>query len=270
VNLEELICSLRKTRKLRKNNLKQKEKLQKYEEEDRDSKSKMSQILEESENIIISLKFQLEEETRIEEVVRIQLKEKEEKCENLEDELISLRKDLENSTTELNGSLKFENSFKTLDHIINFQRSQFIKMVLGYDKSQMTTKEDPKVAKPSKKVNEEKYEIYANVIKSSISDDDNMKKENNVSLKVGISAKENKDRFKIYFPPRWTHMNWYQNSFSGCFFCCKHFGNKAIYCRTHKINNHVWNKYMNYYGFPNINYNSFSRSLLDYNALRYK
>jgi hypothetical protein len=44
---EELMCALSEIKKLRKMNLKQKEKLQKYEEEDRDSKSKMSQSLEE-------------------------------------------------------------------------------------------------------------------------------------------------------------------------------------------------------------------------------
>jgi hypothetical protein len=44
---EELICSLSEIKKLMKNNLKQKEQLQKYEEEDHDSKAKMSKILEE-------------------------------------------------------------------------------------------------------------------------------------------------------------------------------------------------------------------------------
>jgi hypothetical protein len=49
--------------------LKQKEQLQKYEENDHDSKSKMSQNLEEIENVIMSLKVQLEEARNIEEVV---------------------------------------------------------------------------------------------------------------------------------------------------------------------------------------------------------
>jgi hypothetical protein len=39
---EELMCSLSEINKLRKNKLKQKEQLHKYEEEDLDSKSKMS------------------------------------------------------------------------------------------------------------------------------------------------------------------------------------------------------------------------------------
>jgi hypothetical protein len=42
---EELMCVLSETKKMNKNNLKQKEQLQKYEEEDCDSKSKMSQSL---------------------------------------------------------------------------------------------------------------------------------------------------------------------------------------------------------------------------------
>jgi hypothetical protein len=68
---EELIYALSEINNLRKMNLKQKKQLQKYEEEDHDSKAKISQIPEESEKIIISLKFQLEEARRIKEVVRI-------------------------------------------------------------------------------------------------------------------------------------------------------------------------------------------------------
>jgi predicted RNase H-like nuclease (RuvC/YqgF family) len=130
---EELMCALREIKKLRKKNLKQKEQLQKYEEEDRDSKSKMSQSLEEIENTIMNLKVQLEEARRMEEVVRIQLKKKEENCEELESEIVSLRKELEKTTIKLNRSLKFEKSIEILDDIINCQRSPFIKTGLGYD-----------------------------------------------------------------------------------------------------------------------------------------
>jgi hypothetical protein len=51
-------------------------------------------------------------------------------------------------------------------------------MVLGYDKSQMITKEDLEATGPSKKVNEEKSKSYVDVLKSSSSDEDNKKKEN--------------------------------------------------------------------------------------------
>jgi hypothetical protein len=130
---EELICSLSEIKKLRKKNLKQKEQLQKYEEEDHDSKSKMSQNLEELENIIRSLKVQLEDVIRREEVVGIQEKKKEENCEELESEIVSLRKDLENSTTQLNIILEFEKSTEILDDIVNCQRYSFINIGLGYD-----------------------------------------------------------------------------------------------------------------------------------------
>ena len=45
---EEIICSLSDIKRLKKKNLKQKEKLHKYEEEDHDSKAKISQSLEET------------------------------------------------------------------------------------------------------------------------------------------------------------------------------------------------------------------------------
>jgi hypothetical protein len=60
------MCALRETKKHRKNNLKQKEYLHKYEEEYCDSKYKMSQSLEETKKIIISMKIQLEEEKMME------------------------------------------------------------------------------------------------------------------------------------------------------------------------------------------------------------
>jgi hypothetical protein len=142
-------------------------------------------------------------------------------------------------------------------------------MGLDYYKSEITTKEDPEVAGPSKEVNEEKSKSYVDVLKSSISDEDKKKKENNVLWKVGIYPKYNKDKFKNSFPPRWPHMNWYQYSFFEYFFCCNHFGHIAIDCKTHTRNNHVWNKDMNAYGFSNRNYNSFA-PLFDYNVVCYK
>jgi hypothetical protein len=164
----------------------------------------MSQSLEEIKNTIMNLKVQLEEARRIEEVVRIQLKEKEENCEKLESEIVSLRKELEKTTIKLNRSLKFEKSIETLDDIINCQRYPFIKTGLGYDKSQMTTKEDSKATEPPKKVNEGKSKSYVDVLKISINDEDNRKKENDVPQKIDIPSKDNKDIFRISFPPRWS------------------------------------------------------------------
>jgi hypothetical protein len=58
--------------------------LQKHEKKDHD--------LKEIEKIVSIMMTQLEEAKRIEEVVRIQLKEKKENCENIEAEIVSLRK----------------------------------------------------------------------------------------------------------------------------------------------------------------------------------
>jgi hypothetical protein len=68
---EELVCSLREINNLKKNNLKQKKQLQKYEEEDHDARTKISQRLEEIEKTIVNLNIQLDEKKRMEEVMRI-------------------------------------------------------------------------------------------------------------------------------------------------------------------------------------------------------
>ena len=132
--------------------------MQEYEEEDHDSKVKISQSPEEIEKTIIGLKIQLEEAKGTKEVVRSQLKGKEEICEKLEYEIVSLWKELEKPTTQLNISLKLEKSAKILDDIINCQRSLFINIGLGYDKNQNTPKKSSNymAIKPPKKVNEGK------------------------------------------------------------------------------------------------------------------
>jgi hypothetical protein len=60
----------------------------------------------------MNLKVQLEEEIRIEEVVRIKMKEKEENCEKIESEIVSLRWEVEKTTIKLNRRLKFERVLK--------------------------------------------------------------------------------------------------------------------------------------------------------------
>jgi hypothetical protein len=99
---EELMCALSEIKKIRKNNLIQKEKLQKSEEEDHDSKYKLSESLEEKKNTIMNLDVQLEEARMMEEVVRIQLNKNEENCEGLEYEIVSLINELEKTTIMLN------------------------------------------------------------------------------------------------------------------------------------------------------------------------
>jgi len=97
------------------------------------------------------LKTQLEEKKWIEEVIGIQLKEKEETCKKLEDEIISVRKELEKKTYQLNRSSKFGKRTEILDNILIFQRSPCIKTGLGKNKKQKTCEGDAtnKVTKPS-------------------------------------------------------------------------------------------------------------------------
>jgi hypothetical protein len=113
-------------------------------------------------------------------VVRSQLKEKEENCEKIEDEIISLRKELEKTIDQLSRSLKFGKSTEILDNILIHQRSPFIKTCLGYDEKQNIPKVDTssKVTKPSKIENEENPKSWANILKGSIKNVINSRKGN--------------------------------------------------------------------------------------------
>jgi hypothetical protein len=273
VNLEaELISALEEIDRLREENIKQKKQLQKHEKKDHD--------LEETKKTIIILKTQLEEAKRIEEVVRSQLKEKEENCEKLEAEIVSLRKELEKTIDQLNRSLKFGKSTEILDNILSFQRSPFIKTGLGYDDKQNTTEGDAsiKVTKPSEKENEENPESYANILKGSTNNESNNRKGNDDQQKPDSSHKNNKNEFRRVVPPQRPFTNRYQNLFLGYCFSCNNFGHKAIDCRAYARSDHVRdrnrgsyktskddyvsNKTRSSHGFANINYNSFS-PLLD-------
>jgi hypothetical protein len=120
--------------------------------------------------------------------------------------------------------LKFEKNTRILHDIIKYQRSPLIKTGLGYDKSQMTTKEDSKAIEPPKKVNEGKSKNYDDVLKSSISGEDDKKRENDVPQKIDIPPKDNKDRLIRLFPPKLPRTTQYQNYFLGYCFFCNHFG----------------------------------------------
>jgi hypothetical protein len=108
------------------------------------------------------------------------LKEKENNCEKLEAEIVSLRKELEKTTDQLNRILNLGNIIEILDNILKFQRSPFIKTGLGYDEKQNTPEGDTstKVTKPLEKENEENTKIYANILKGSINNENNNRKGN--------------------------------------------------------------------------------------------
>jgi hypothetical protein len=60
--------------------------------------------------------------------LRDQLKNKEDVCNNLEYEIVCLRKELEKSNT----NMKFEKRYATLDEILNLQMSPFEKSGLRF------------------------------------------------------------------------------------------------------------------------------------------
>ena len=55
--------------------------------------------------------------------------------EKLEADIISLRKELKETFTQLNTKLKFEKSIAILDEILSCQRSPFDNTGLGYDQN---------------------------------------------------------------------------------------------------------------------------------------
>jgi hypothetical protein len=77
------------------------------------------------EEEIISLKTQLEEAKRTKEVMKIQMMNKDEDCENIEEEVISLRVEV----VKINEDMK---SSQLLEDILDCQRSPFDKASFGY------------------------------------------------------------------------------------------------------------------------------------------
>jgi hypothetical protein len=116
---------------------------------------------------IVHLKTQIEEAKRTEELLKNQINEKEESCCKLEDEIVDLRKKVENSNKLLNSSL-------ILDEILESQRSP-------YDKSGLGCKGEDTHAEAS---TSKKHEVNPS------------KKEDNVAKQPSTQGKENFKRTK--------------------------------------------------------------------------
>ena len=78
--------------------------------------------------MITKLKVQIEEDKRIEEVLKEQIKEKDMIIGSLEEEIVTLRKEIQKKN--------MQNSSKVLDDIINSQKSHPDKWGLGYNKTE--------------------------------------------------------------------------------------------------------------------------------------
>lgn len=100
----------------------------------------------------------------------------------MEFEIIFLRKELEKSISYLNRILKFGKHTRILDDIISFRIPPLIKISTSYDMNKKNLIDDPysQATKKQKKENEGKSRSYADVLKSFIKKEGNMKKENEV------------------------------------------------------------------------------------------
>jgi hypothetical protein len=78
--------------------------------------------------MITKLKVQIEEDKRIEEALKEQLEEKDKIIGNLEEEVVTLRNDIQKKN--------MQNSSKVLDDIISSQKSHLDKWGLGYNKTE--------------------------------------------------------------------------------------------------------------------------------------
>ena len=100
--------------------------------------------------MITNLKVQIEEVKRIEESLKEQLEERDMIIENLEVEIVTLRKDLQKKN--------MRNSSKFLNDIISSQRPNHDKSGLGYNQTEKGSS--------SKTMEQEKYpKIYAETVK---------------------------------------------------------------------------------------------------------
>jgi hypothetical protein len=146
-------------------------------------------------------------------------------------------------------------------------------------KKKKTTKGDTrtKFTNPSKKEDEEKPKIYANILKGSTNNEIKNRKGNVDHQKPDSSHKNNNNEFRRVVPPRRPFTNQYQNPFLGYCFSCNNFGHKAVDYRAYARNDHVRNrnrgsyktskddyvsnKTRSFHGFAKINCNSFSHLL---------
>jgi hypothetical protein len=78
--------------------------------------------------MITKLKVQIEEDKITEEALKVQLEEKDKIIGNLEEEVVTLRKDIQKKN--------MQNSSKVLDDIISCQKSHLDKSGLGYNQTE--------------------------------------------------------------------------------------------------------------------------------------
>jgi hypothetical protein len=193
------------------------------------------------------LKTQLQEAKRIDEVILEQLNNREQGYENLEVEIVLLKREIEKKKKQS----RFENSSKILNDILNRQRSPNDKIGLGYtqDSTCMTQRTN-------------KIPIsYADALKSSLRRENNKEKMKPLKIvpnkqKSALPTKEKCDKKNTI--NRRNPPNRY--IFIGYCYSCNNYGHKAIHYKVYGQYNHrnVQRYKNNKYNAEKRNYNSFS------------
>jgi hypothetical protein len=206
----------------------------------------------------ISLKTLLKEARRIGEVRNVQMMKKEEDCEKLEQEVVSLRKSLRNSQVS-----------KYLTHL----------GCMGETSYKEYANTDKKVEERSTQTIDEKWTRIPERRNDYKRDEYPRKPPTFRNQRMFNQYEGNYKR--VDHEPKWNTSERrsltprYQNLFLGHCYTCKNFGHKEINCRINERNNYARNmngvnrRYGNNRGFVNISYNSFS-PLMDKNIVFYK
>ena len=149
--------------------------IEKLKNENKDLK-RLLQICDEKEyedrEEIIGLKTQLEEAKKVEDTLLQQMREKSQECERMEEEVVSLRKNLEKSQRDLLMNTPLMKSSGQLDQILNAQKSPLINAGIGYEGE--TSKS---------KVEDNRNVIFVKAVK-----------ENEVAQKIATEVEANKNR----------------------------------------------------------------------------
>ena len=177
--------------------------------------------LEETREVNHDLKTQLEEAKRIEEILKIQLEEKEETIQNLEMEVVGIRKKGEKNES----FVKFKESLVLLDKILDCQRYPLEKTGLGYKKDKKKFEDDtwsPKTleAGPSTSKAAPHAPTHDN------------KDPGSSRMHQGVRSIP-QGKFRKETARRWSQSPRYESRFNGYCYFCSNFGNKVVDCRLY-------------------------------------
>jgi hypothetical protein len=172
------------------------------------------------------LKVELEEAKKIEDILKQQLSENKVRCEDLEEEIVKTRKEMEKFKALYHQNLSSIKASKGLTSILNQRRNPKLKDVLGYEEG--SNSDHPSNTEPIK------------FVKSTIIDNNHYaetKKENHPprrnerkSTRTKSVDQRNYQHGRNQSAQRRQSFSRYKGFFYGYCFFCSNFGHKAITC----------------------------------------